>query len=38
MQKAIFDILNISKDEAESKFGFLLKKTYELIKKMLIKA
>ena len=25
MQKAIFDILNISKDEAESKFGFLLK-------------
>ncbi len=25
MQKAIFDVLNISKDEAESKFGFLLK-------------
>jgi aspartyl-tRNA synthetase len=25
MQKTIFDILNISKEEAESKFGFLLK-------------
>jgi aspartyl-tRNA synthetase len=25
MQKTIFDILNISKEEADSKFGFLLK-------------
>ncbi|MFK7795604.1 MAG: amino acid--tRNA ligase-related protein, partial [Gammaproteobacteria bacterium] len=25
MQKAVFDVLNISDEEAESKFGFLLK-------------